>query len=168
MKQLYDVILKNAVFYDVQMSEVKLKILAEELVDLPIEQVIRAYDFFRREPNRRQMPMPADVRARVAPSHITNDQFALEASNKIVEAMSKFGWTNPERAEQFMGPIGWEVVKREGGWAQICERTKNEDLPILKAQWRELAKVVAVRQAQGSERTAIGNEGHAQLEGKST
>lgn len=62
MKELYNLILQNAAFYDGPINEVKLKMFAEELKDLPLSDVDRAYAHFRREPGRRFLPMPADVR----------------------------------------------------------------------------------------------------------
>jgi hypothetical protein len=162
MKKLYDLILQNAGFYDAPMSESKLKLFASELAAIPLQELEKAFSIFRNEPGRRLLPMPADIKKILSAGEMSGDYIAIEAASKIVEAMSKFGWTNPEKAKEFMGAIAWEVVKREGGWAALCERTNNDDLPILRAQLRELAKVVAIRQKQES------NLNREQLEQKQT
>jgi hypothetical protein len=136
-----------AELYGKQFSRESFVMMADSLMDLDGTAVLKALQAYTQEPSSRTFPMPGQIRALVNPT-VSTEQQAIEAGNKIVEAMTKFGWTNPEKAKEFMGPIAWGVVQREGGWAQLCERTNNDDLPILKAQWRELAKVVAIRQKQ--------------------
>lgn len=62
MKKIYDMVLENAAFYDAPMNELKLKLFASELQDLPTEGVAAAFANFRRQNGRRQLPMPADIR----------------------------------------------------------------------------------------------------------
>lgn len=133
--------------YNRSLSEAAISFLADSLMDLDGQKVITAMKSCISNPETKGFPMPGQIRAMVSPQ-VSNEQLAVEASNKIVEAMSKFGYTQPEKARAFMGEIAWEVVQREGGWQSLCERTTNDELPILKAQWRSLAAVVSIRQKQ--------------------
>lgn len=133
--------------YNRQFSRDALALMADALMDLDGPSVIKALSGYLNDSGSRGFPLPGQVRALVSPQ-ASNDQLALEAANKIIEAMARFGWTNPEKAREFMGPIAWQVVIQDGGWVNLCERTKNDDLPILRAQWRQLAGVVAIRQKQ--------------------
>lgn len=146
-KHVQKMLLALADLYGRQLSAPAVGLMSDALMDLDGKSVIEALNKYMRDPASRSFPMPGAIRAMIVPE-VTGDQVALEAANRIVEAMGKYGWTNPEKAREFMGEIAWEVVKRDGGWAALCERTNNDDLPILKAQWRELAKVVRIRQEQ--------------------
>lgn len=94
------------------------------------------------------MPTPADIVARISPV-ITDEMKAVDAANRIIDAMAKFGHTNQDKAQEYMGTVAWEIVVREGGWLSLCARVTNDDLPILKAQWRELAKSVMTQARAG-------------------
>lgn len=71
------------------------------------------------------------------------------AVSLIIAAMSKYGWPSPEKAKTYIGSLGWKIVESEGGWAQICATTKTDQLPILKAQWRELGIALCARAKAG-------------------
>ena len=132
-----------AEYYGVTLTPGQLAMYSEDLADIPVEALVRAISLVRQ--SETFFPKPAVIRSKVFGS---DQDAALEASNKIVEAMGRFGWTNSEQAREFMGEVAWDVVKREGGWTALCERTKNDDLPILKSQWRNLARVVVIRKTQ--------------------
>jgi hypothetical protein len=149
--------------YGRPISKAAISFMADALMDLDGQKVLRALCDYAKDPASRGFPLPGQVRAMVSPE-VSKDQLATEAANKIVEAMGKFGWTNPDKARAFMGELAWEVVVREGGWSNLCERTTNDDLPIMRAQWRELAKVVHVRQQQA--KASLPSPELAMLDGK--
>lgn len=137
-----------AEFYGETLTPTRLKMFAEVLSDMPAVELERAIGVVTRDPRITRMPLPANLRQATRPS-ANPDHDALEASNRIVEAIDRFGWTNPKEAQAFIGELGWLVVQREGGWETICENTTARQLPTLKAQWRELAKAVAGRAQRG-------------------
>lgn len=137
-----------AEFYGVTLSTNQLAMYSEDLMDIEPEKLMAAVKLTRK--SEVFFPKPAVIRQKVFGN--TND-VALEIANKIVESMSRFGWNNSQMAKEFMGEIAWDIVVREGGWANLCERTKSSDLPTLKAQWRGLAAALSVRREQ--ERTNI-------------
>jgi hypothetical protein len=53
---------------------------------------------------------------------LSNEARALEITSRLVQSISKFGYSNPEGAKQHVGEIGWLAVRRWGGWAQICQQ----------------------------------------------
>lgn len=166
-KMVQKILVTMADFYSRKISADAISLISDALSDLDGQQVITALKKYMTGADSKFFPLPGQIRAMISPE-ASGDQLALEAANKIIEAMGKFGWTNPEKAREFMGPLAWEVVVRDGGWVSLCERTKNDDLPILRAQWRELAKVVSVRQKQ-AEQAALGDSsGHKRLVGEQT
>lgn len=130
---------------------------AQDVADLDYEHVIRALAQLRREPGRRQCPLPADVRNIVQPRAMTMLAQANEVAGRIVGAVPRYGYTNADRAEKFIGPVGWEVVRMQGGWAHICNTLTVDHTRTFYAQTRDLALSVLERGAAPKEqRPALG------------
>lgn len=150
IQKLKAIIATTNAYYGRELTDDVLAMQTHDLADLPFDAVAQAYANYRRNPKHRTAPLPADILEAVNPGKIINPEHdAIEASNRIVQAMSRYGWTNEERAQEFIGELGWMIVQREGGWRDLCQRTTNDDLPILKAQWRELAKSLRSRAESG-------------------
>lgn len=141
------ILLGLAEYFQTSLTANQLAMYADDLEDLEIEELARAVKFLRRDPSNKFFPRPSAIREIVFGN--AKDE-ALEASNRIVEAMSRFGHTNPERAKEFIGELGWRVVEREGGWINLCRTVQSYDmLPAFKAQWRELARATSLRVSSG-------------------
>lgn len=90
----------------------------------------------------REMAMRGDAQ--------TDNQIGQDIATKIETAISRFGYTNEKRAEEFLGPLGWAVVEKLGGWARVCE-VETRDLTSVRKQWRELGEIEALRSRSGSQ-----------------
>lgn len=97
-----------------------LKMYADDLADLPIEKCIEAYKVYRRNPKNTRFPLPANIREIINPTANTRD-LAINAANRVILAVSKFGWANPGDAKAFIGDAAWGHVERSGGWQYLCE-----------------------------------------------
>lgn len=140
-------------------TETGLRFYLDSLADLPIEDVNRAIVELAK--SCRMMPTIAEIRAKANPAEaVTDEHRAVETANRIVEAISEFGWVDPAGAQAFLGDLGWKVVERDGGWLSVCTRTTNDDLPIIKAQWRELAKALMAMSKAGILDQPIGLPGN--------
>lgn len=146
LQEIKKLLIGLAEYFRTTLTPMQLSMYAEDLEDLPLEAIGQAMRQIRRNASERFMPMPSQIRELVSGN--ARDE-ALEASNRILEAMAKYGYVNPDRAKLFIGELGWRVVEREGGWEALCQRTSSDDLPILKAQWRELAAATLRRGASG-------------------
>jgi hypothetical protein len=62
-----------------------------------------------------------------------------EVAGRIIAAIPRFGSYRSKEALEFIGEVGTEVVKRFGGWAQICEVTTDQ-LGTLRAQLRDSSR----------------------------
>ncbi len=115
--------------------------MASDLEDLPFDEVKAAYEQYRKKDKLMRFPMPATIREIISPE-IDPDSVAREIASRITEAITSFGWCNGNSAKNYIGDIGWEIVRRNGGWASICQ---NHGVTIdpnsFSAQARELAKV---------------------------
>lgn len=71
-----------------------------------------------------------------------------EAANRIVQAISDFGWSSPASAREFIGELGWLVVQRAGGWESVCDVTVKQ-VPFVRKQYADMAKMLYNRAEQG-------------------
>ena len=145
LKQIRDLIIENAVFYDAPMNEIKLKLYAEVLQSESVEKLAEAFKHFRHKPGQKFLPMPADILAFCNPKG-DPDSDAREAAARIVQAVGKFGYMQGSAASKFIGSLGWRVVERIGGWQYLCENLgTNIDVTTFTAQARDLCKATWAR-----------------------
>lgn len=135
------VIDKTARYYGKKIEPDVFSMMIDDLEDLEINAVMLAYMNYRRNPQNKFSPMPAQIRELVSPS-VSNDSLAKEAAARIPEAIKKFGYTDPESAKAFIGSLGWNVVNRFGGWAHVCQHHGTPEMNALtfQAQARDLAR----------------------------
>lgn len=146
-------IIGTSKYYGQQVQDDVLALYVEDLEDLPFELVVQAFKDVRRDPKTTRFPLPALIRDRIAPAN-TDENDAQAAVNRVIEAVSRFGWSNPDRAEAFIGELGWRVVRSDGGWRQVCEALTSENLNTSRAQWRTLALALIRRSRMGTLDTA--------------
>jgi hypothetical protein len=132
---------KLSAYYAQDLSDSVLKMYCDDLVDLDFSTVSTAMSSWRLNPKNNRMPLPAQIRQMVCPE-IDQDSVAREIASRVIAAVSKFGYTDPNGAKEYIGETGWEIVRRFGGWQYICENLGvTLDLTMLTAQVRDLAKV---------------------------
>lgn len=137
LDQIKRLLIVLAEFYGASISESRLDLFAVTLEDLGPSKVAQAIKIILRDSKQKVMPFPAELRDLIEGSP---QEVGIDIANRIVQAISSYGWTNPDKAKTFLGEVGWFVVEREGGWEKLCARVNDENLPVLKAQWREVAK----------------------------
>lgn len=121
------------------LDDAVLLMYAEDLGDLNPADVLAAYAVYRRNPKNRAFPLPAQIREVILPQdYISAEQKAAEIAGRICGAVPKFGWCNGKDAEAFIGPIGWQIVQRQGGWTHLCENLGTNINPsAFQAQVRQ-------------------------------
>jgi len=91
------------------------------------------------------------------------DAEAKEVISRIVYAIAKIGYVNPDRARVYVGELGWKIVERRGGWEAICG-IEEKDLTSFTAQCRDLAKSILYRVDKGmTEKPALPKANYAEL-----
>jgi hypothetical protein len=119
-------------------SDDLVEMYAGDLIDLDPAACIQAYANWRRNPANKAFPLPAQIRELVSPGEfVAPETRAREVAGRIVGAIPKFGWNNAKEAQVFIGPEGWELVKRMGGWQHLCETTSPKQATMLQAQMRD-------------------------------
>lgn len=138
--QLLEYVAALSAYYQRPLSDIVLKMYADDLNDLPLNDILKAYDGYRRDPKNRTMPLPAQIRAILAPEPDT-ESMSREIVARILEAQDRFGYTWPAEAKQFIGEVGWSVVRAYGGWENFCSGLGQDfTVDAFSAQARELLK----------------------------
>lgn len=125
-------------YYDKILTPTQFAMYVEDLADMTPANLAVAVKRYRMNPANDRFPLPAKLRAAVY-SPETPDAAAREAVGQIISAVARIGPYDSERARKFVGPLGWLVVVRQGGWETVCEMLTFQNQGILQAQWRELA-----------------------------
>lgn len=113
---------------------------ADDLNDLRYEDVVGAMRNLRRQPGRRTLPLPGDIRALCENGGGDITARANDIAGRITYCMRRYGYTNPVPARQAIGEIGWQVVERRGGWTHICQTQSADQIGTFTAQCRDMAK----------------------------
>lgn len=134
------VIAYTAEYYCRDLKREVISMMVDDLIDLNLNEILKAYGEYRRDPKNRTMPLPAQIRAMLEPS-LDPEQLARETTSRIIEGVSKFGYTWPQEAKEFIGEIGWSVVNAYGGWQNFCAGLGILfSIDSFNAQARELIK----------------------------
>jgi len=133
-------IILTASYYgrDIKLDVVNM--MAEDLNDLPFEDVSSAFLSYRRNAKNKSFPLPAQIREIINPE-VGSRAKANEVASRIRKGISDFGWCNGEKAREYIGELGWKVVIRSGGWQYLCENHGLELNPLTyQAQARDLVE----------------------------
>ncbi len=144
-KEIMNLIIQNSAYYGQKLEDIVVRMYAEDLSDLPLDQLKAAFAMLRRDPKITRMPLPAVVRATIKPSLNPDDQ-GREIAAKIISAIKSCGWTNPAGAAKEIGEIGMRVVDGMGGWTHVCETVTSNNQLTFQAQCRDLASTYVKRE----------------------
>lgn len=128
-------------YYQRPMDDFVVRMYVDDLAPMTFSEAVEAMVNWRKNPRNKTVPLPAELKA-ISKPDLTDEQLALESVSRIVQAISKYGHTNEDRAKAFIGELGWAVVVREGGWPRMCAIENTRELSFLKAQWLKLALAV--------------------------
>lgn len=121
------------------LQDAVLDMYAGDLADLDAQVCMEAYKRYRLNPANKFFPLPAQIREMVNPEEFVSvETQARETAGRIVGCVSKYGWNNGRAARNEIGPEGWAVIERQGGWAHICENLGHRINPsAFQAQLRD-------------------------------
>jgi hypothetical protein len=137
-RALRGLVIGMSAYYGQTYPDDAIRLYVSDLVDLPYDDVVRAMGEVRRDPKTTRMPLPAVIRDRLQPAD-TLESNARESASRIATAVSRIGPYRTAEAKAYIGELGWEVVKRQGGWEETCAALTYDNATTLQAQWRELA-----------------------------
>lgn len=97
---------------------------------------VNALNSYSAETSNKNFPAPSQLKQYLFPSSSSRQQ-AQEIAQRCFGAIRKFGYTKPVQAKEYIGELGWRLIERRGGWNSHCTETRESDVPILTAQFRE-------------------------------
>lgn len=147
-EQIAAIVIALAEYYREPLSEMQLAMYVEDLLELDADQLVAAVIAYRRDPKNDRFPLPARLRSMVLPSE-NLEADGREAASRIATAVSRIGPYQTDHAREFIGTLGWEVVRRQGGWEETCKALTYDNATTMQAQWRELAIAVGRRSRIG-------------------
>lgn len=134
-----------------QLDEIRAEFYRERLEPLGYDRANEALS--RLLESARRFPTVAEIKAAMGVTDASDDDKAREVGERIWGAIGKYGYqvsvSGQIRVNDYLGPIGVEVARMQGGWNTICEIATMDNGATLKAQWRELAAVIIRKQRGG-------------------
>jgi hypothetical protein len=124
-----------------QLTPSRTKAYLFAMKDLSLEELKGAVWKLMNDSSLTRFPMPGKIIEMARPTNTLEDA-AKESAARIVHAVAKFGHPNRSQARDYIGALGWNVVEMQGGWGHLCESMRDSRIPMLQAQFRELAKTV--------------------------
>ena len=119
----------------------------QEFGTLTVDQMKNAMDSLMRKLDH--FPSISDLNNELGNGGTTLEEDSREAAARIIAAVSRYGYNNPKEAEEYIGELGWHVVKLSGGWVNVCESLTNSNTPQLSSQYRSLALAQAKKSLSG-------------------
>lgn len=145
-----------AALANVSLTKTLVGVYVEELEPVGLERATAALRRYATKTTPRTgLPTVEQIKADLGAAEPSDESKARDAVSRIIQAISVHGYNWPERAQAAVGTLGWELVRRAGGWEAICqEYTYAKEHAVLAAQWRELAKSLLERARTGQLDTA--------------
>lgn len=123
-----------------ELSEFDLELYGEEAKKLGWENAVAAVtSIYRDTAQHGRFPSFNDLAERANPTGLSDEDMAKEAAALILNAVRTCGYNQPEKAKLRVGGLGWRVVETLGGWEAVTNIPHDSAIPVLSAQWRELA-----------------------------
>jgi hypothetical protein len=138
---------KMVLFYDrTDFDRAKVSMLIDVFCDsfpeASLETFLQALTAYRNDPKNVTFPSPARLQSYLRPVQ-SIDAKAHDLASKIVESISRFGYSDFKGMENYVGPVGVDVVRRMGGWSYVCENHGTNLQPgQFFAQTREVIKAI--------------------------
>lgn len=129
-----------ASYYRVTLPDITLEMYAQDTRDIPLETMVSIFETYRRTTKSPVLPMPIVFRE-IYEKKMSADVQANLVPQRIFEAISKFGWAEPDKAREYIGELGWRLVEMRGGWLNVCQNLgTNWDEGTFIAQARDNTK----------------------------
>lgn len=128
-------------YYDKTLTPSQIDMYSDDLLDIEPDELVKAIRLYRQDSKNTRFPLPGQLRGLLRPS---DDQQARDSVSRIISALHKYrdpyghSKERMENAKLLVGPLGWAIVQRMGGWVKLSQADENEIGSTAQAQWREL------------------------------
>jgi len=124
----------------------QISMYAEDLEEYPLEEISNAIKKIRKQRVWNRFPLPAEI-LHYAPSYKGSPEEQADIiAGRIIDAVSKFGYVNSEKAREWLGEIGWTVFQGYGlSWDAFCRTLLNSEIGNTRARLRGLGISIITR-----------------------
>ncbi len=130
-KILKKLIVAYSAYYNRELSDDVIKMYIEDLSEFDLTEIVDAFKKYRNDAKNRQMFLPAQIKEIISPI-VEKKDLAISTALRVKEAIYKYGWSNENEAKIFIGPAGWKMIDRFGGWKYVCE---NLGINLMEGQF---------------------------------
>lgn len=138
MEQIKYLLLRLAEYYCFPITENQLSMFAEDLADVPPDELRQVIIKYRQTPGNVRFPLPAALKQALGSCVTDRDEATVEAG-RIRSAISVYGSYQIKLAKEALGESTWVIVKLMGGWETVCGTTQD-DRGMFFAQVRDLVE----------------------------
>lgn len=150
--------------YGINMSKLRLSTYLEVLSCLTDAEFNLACEKIMKDEKLTRFPLPAQFIATARPT-VDPRVAAIESLDRIKMAVNKFGWPNPDQAQEFLTEQEWGFVCRRGGWMSLCQNESNNlHNTTVYAQMRDALYSEHKMASQGFSYALPGGESKEQLD----
>lgn len=175
IQKLKEVIFLTAEYYNQPIRPEVILMFVEDFSGYRVEEVIKAYSQYRKNPKNTKAPLPAQIIALMNPE-IDSKEIAIELSRKIDRVISKFGWnwqegvfingniyfegggkyhwTFEEAVKAELGEVGLHIVNSRG-WTHLRNSANSMPEGTFIAQLREQIQSSVSLAKQGVDLTKL-------------
>lgn len=121
-----------AAYYQVSLSDVQVRMYAEDCENYPARAIGEAMTSWRRNPKHLRLPLPGQLLQLIDGGTSRSNAAAIALS--LIGAVKKHDYTWPMMSQpkfyktgsfegdfkQELGEVAWEVVRMAGGWSSFC------------------------------------------------
>lgn len=122
-----------AEIFGTTLTESRLNAYAELLCEFPNSEVEKGIKSLLCNPEIKFFPLPSVIRDAVERKTGIVDA-TQELLSRAITAVGKFGWSDPEGAKVFVGPIVWGALPGVTGWEEFCRAGDEGAMPIMAAR----------------------------------
>jgi len=142
----YEIIVALAEIYGATLTKLAIKSYHMALEEISQKKVNEIFKEILEDDSIKFMPKPGELHGMAKPKLNPKDK-AIMSMERIKNAITKFGWPDPEGARNFLNETEWNLITNRGGWNAFCSEPRNNiHDPMIYAQTREslLSTYVAI------------------------
>lgn len=126
IKQIEKLLLDLAMIYrDEKVTRQHIRLWATILNDFSIEEIQKCAYAYIKDPENTWFPIPITKLMTYLEESVDPKDEAKLIADRVICAVSKYGYTNGNQAREYIGDIGWEAVTEKYYWAYLCENLNS-------------------------------------------
>jgi len=128
-----------AAYLDIPIKDFQIDMYAEDLLEIEPEEVGSAIVRMRKERRWMKFPLPVEIFEYAGHEKTSLEDEANMFVGKVLSWIKEYGYYKADELKANCTKLEWLIIKRFGGWTEICKQTNDQNIGIVRAQLRNLA-----------------------------